>query len=286
MKIQGDEFLKNVQMKQEEEDFKQRINEYENIREDNFVNDDTLINLQIQQDINDDNELSDIFLQNSIEEKKINRKKYIVLGIALILLFIITIIMIRLVSGEESDLQMQEDTKLQQDQALNNEKIQQDYQQILNDKLKRVDQEEPIATLDETSTQPKEDQTTIQEEPVVAQTIPEPQEVVAEQTPPVEPAKPVVVAEPKKVEKKEEVKQETPSGTYVQIGAFSKTPANSFLSNITQKGYTYKLHNVTINGKKMIKVLVGPYSNRNEALNNLHSIRSALNAPSAFILKI
>ena len=110
----------------------------------------------------------------------------------------------------------------------------------------------------------------------------------------------VVVAEPvkkavvKKVTPKPVVKKTTPKVTkstaskqnYIQVGSFSKyAPNKKFLQSITNKGYKYKYHKVTRNGKVLNKVLVGPFSSEKDARKALRTIRSSIEA-GAFLTKI
>ena len=73
---------------------------------------------------------------------------------------------------------------------------------------------------------------------------------------------------------------------YVQVGSFSKyAPNKKFLKSITDKGYSYKYHKVVRNGKKLNKVLVGPFSSEKAARTALRTIRSSIEA-GAFLTKI
>ena len=73
---------------------------------------------------------------------------------------------------------------------------------------------------------------------------------------------------------------------YVQVGSFTKNEPNKlFLKSITDKGFSYKYHNVTQNSNTLNKVLVGPFATENDARNNLKIIRTSIEA-GAFITKI
>lgn len=299
MEIKGDEFLKNVQLKQEEEILRQKLGEFDNLRQN--TNSNPYSKEYVNTDPYNDNELGDILLQNSNNDHQDNKKKYIVLGIALVLLFVITIVIIRLISTESSsnDAKPQEQTVLEQDKALNDDKIQQEYQQILNDKLKKVDgamtqlpdsANADIKTLEtqEESLPAKEEQVAnplnIKEEPAtVEETEPE--------TKPVAKAVKKEVAEPKATPttKPTATKTQTTTaakGLFVQIGAYSQKPTDKFLSDIEEKGFHYKLYSVTVKGQELTKLLIGPFKSRTDAENNLSSIRKTFGAPGAFILEL
>jgi hypothetical protein len=72
---------------------------------------------------------------------------------------------------------------------------------------------------------------------------------------------------------------------YVQVGSFSGQPKNNLLSKITNLGYNYKLIQFKSNGKQISKLLIGPYTHRTKALNQLNNIKSKIQQ-SAFIAEI
>jgi len=73
---------------------------------------------------------------------------------------------------------------------------------------------------------------------------------------------------------------------YLQVGSFSLfEPNQKFLKSITDKGFTYKYHEVTINSKKINKVLIGPFSTKKEARDALRTVRSSVEA-GAFLTEI
>lgn len=300
MEFKGDEFLKNVQVRQEEEMLRQKLGEFENTRQNNASNP---YNNQeyVNADPYNDNELGDILLQSSAKngEFQDNKKKYIVLGIALVLLFVITIVIIRLISTDSgaNDVKPQEQSVLEQDKALNDDKIQQEYQQILNDKLKKIDgaaTEAPKENLDDIKTLETQEESlpvknaqqanplnVTKEEPTV---IEEPQE---------EPE--TVVKEVKKEVSTTKTTTKTATkpqssavskGLYVQIGAFSQKPTDKYLADIEAKGFEYKLHSVTVQGKELTKLLIGPYESRTEVNSKLNAIKKTFNAPNAFVLEL
>jgi len=73
---------------------------------------------------------------------------------------------------------------------------------------------------------------------------------------------------------------------YLQVGSFSVfEPNEKFLKSITDKGFSYKYHEVTINSKKINKVLIGPFSTKKEARDALRTVRSSVEA-GAFLTEI
>ena len=68
------------------------------------------------------------------------------------------------------------------------------------------------------------------------------------------------------------------SGWYIQVLSVSRvTPDKKFLNKIIDSGYRYYLHRVDISGKKITKVLVGPYQTREEALAHRTRINDEIN---------
>lgn len=76
------------------------------------------------------------------------------------------------------------------------------------------------------------------------------------------------------------------TGYFIQVGATSKSfPDRRFLQKIKDNGYDYIVHKVVVKGRDIKKVLVGPYSTREQARNDLSNVQSKIN-PSAYIFRI
>ncbi len=76
------------------------------------------------------------------------------------------------------------------------------------------------------------------------------------------------------------------SGYFVQVGATANSfPDKRFLQKIKNAGYDYVVHTMFIKGRKIKKVLIGPYSTKSKAQAKLPSIRNTIN-PSAYIFRI
>ncbi|NPA66626.1 MAG: SPOR domain-containing protein [Epsilonproteobacteria bacterium] len=100
------------------------------------------------------------------------------------------------------------------------------------------------------------------------------------------------IVTPKQPVKKVVKHQPTPKKTihkghyYVQVGSFTKyKPNKEFLHKITSRGYSYKFHKVTRNGKTLNKVLIGPFKTEKEARKALKTIRKHIEK-GAFLTKI
>ncbi len=92
----------------------------------------------------------------------------------------------------------------------------------------------------------------------------------------------------KKTTKKKAKKPKSSSAVayYIQVGSFSKyEPNKKFLKSITDRGYTYKYHKVTANGRTLNKVLIGPFYNEAKAKNERINIRTDIEA-GAFLIKL
>lgn len=322
MEIKGEDFIKNVQIKQEKTELEERLFELESqTSESNFSNSNNPYeqnnpyasndNFTYEEEVNKtESELDDILLgANNSTQNKDNKKKYIILGLILAVLFLITIIIFRLLSNETAPSDSFEKNKetISQDKPLNNN-IEQQYQKIVNEKLKSIEdlntktEEEKqniTESLDLKNIQKEEKQIAmptpsreeIQKAENLKKDIFEVQKEKVIEAEPIQ-VKPVVkkVIPPKVT--KPIVKTPTyssssnkPAGTFIQVGAFSKSIDKDYLANLKNSKLNYKFYKVEVNGITFTKVLVGPYNNRDEAIKNINSVKSKLKVKSAFILK-
>jgi len=149
MEFKGEDFIKKVQIKQEKETLKQRLNVLE--EEDSITTPPTL-NANLNDDLIDlpEQELGDILLSPEVETT--DKKKYIILGLVLVVLFLITIVVIRLVTNSEettNDSFVDKKENISQDKVLDDENIEQQYQKIINQKLKKLQDEKKAKLEDE-----------------------------------------------------------------------------------------------------------------------------------------
>jgi len=79
--------------------------------------------------------------------------------------------------------------------------------------------------------------------------------------------------------------QNTNGNFYIQIGSFIGRPKSSLLYRITRLGFSHKIITFPKNGQRINKLLVGPYSNRADALEALARIRAHIQK-DAFIAEI
>lgn len=251
-------------------------------------------------------ELQDIILENDDENSNGKAKKIITTIISLIILFLIIVIVVRFLNTND-----EEEPALSQNTAdaliLPDEPVApmpESFEQIpivtepeltIGQVLEQKD--EPIAEL----IAPKEPETT-KPEPAPKAELKEPAAKPEPATKP-EPKKPepkkpepaVIKPEPKQpaLEKeltKPEIKANTASssamaGSYVQVASVAKfDPKSSLIKKLNSLGYEYKTYETTVNGKKVIKLLIGPFSGA-ELKQKLDQIKANIDQ-KAYIYRI
>lgn len=335
MKVDGKEFIRNVGIEQDKERLVQEQQKLEELkrasvqREQNYMDMDMEANQEepafVDLSIGNDSPKNNT-VQNNVEDILLdttqsnnNKKKYIMLGFGLVLLFIITVLVIRLISNSDAENQLsttnQEKTEVIKDDILNKIDSNEAYQKVIDRKnaleeKKSLESNEQENLNDiaipgqEASNVPlvidtpkpkappkrdlfgldKEAQQNVQE-PVKKVTKSEPKPKVIKQEPKVEvkPQRTIVVPPPKETnftKKSSDLK-----GYFIQIGAFTRAPNKSLLRSITSKGYSYKIYKLMIKGRLYNKVLIGSYKTRSEATRSLSQVKSDFKNPNAYILK-
>ena len=316
MEIKGDEFLKNVKVQQEKNELEDRLEELNsnggNVPPSNNPYEQSNPyasnnNISYEEEVSkSESELDDILLgANTQEQNKDNKKKYIVLGLILAILFLIVIIIFRLLSNESTeDNNLNSNNQISQEKALDNNSIEQQYQKIVNEKLKSIEDMKEKTEAEEKQISDSLDLNKIQKEeqkiaqPTVSkEDIQKTQElkkdifeVEKKQEKVVEKVETPTVKKvtPKQTVQKQTVKASTkaPSGSFIQVGAFTKAIDKNYLENLNKSGLSYELYKVNIKGTDYTKVLIGPYNSRTEAKNNMNSVKKKLNVNSAFILSL
>lgn len=330
MQIKGDEFIKKVQLQQEREELERKLNELEEVEM--SINNDSVIfekNSNVEQN---EHELDNIMLGSSISNED-NKKKYLILGIVLVVLFLLTIIIIRLLTNEapkEDQFTSNSATSTEMKKLSESDNIEQNFQKIINERVKK-DANEPMVpevqgnTSGTTNGRIEDSGTTkafenLQKEAenynpntsgisdeAIDQTIKKveksksinKEKTVVKQKEEVIPKEDTVI---KKVEtKRSSIKDlvESPStstandtsssnvssGYFIQIGALTKKPTESFINNIRNAKLKYKVYQDTVNGVSYNKVLIGPYSSKAAASENVEDVKQKLNVSSAFVVK-
>jgi len=330
MEVDGKEFLRNVGIEQDKERLIQEQKKLEELkrasikREQNHQSlnaatseeESAYVDLSIGNDsspgdINSKGNVENIILDGTSSNN--NKKKYIVLGIGLILLFIITVLVIRLISNNEIEDQLNEvnplKTEVVKEDILNKIDSNEEYQKVIDRKieLEESNKIENAQKQDKIMNEiqiPKEE---IENVPLILDTPKlkkeakrdlfeleqESKNLIQKQVEIENKAIPKVVkveekakvSIPKVIKKISTNNSEVLKGYYIQIGAFTKAPNKNLLKDITSKGYSYKVHTLTIKGKLYNKVLIGSYNTRADATNNLNQVKQEFKNPNAYILK-
>jgi DedD protein len=308
MEIKGEDFIKKVQLKKEEQEIEQRLNEIKDAQsiyeeQQPSAQETASARLDREVEIQEEQEYSDIMLGKSSSTNAANKKKYLILGLVLVILFLLTIIIIRLLTNdsvEKNDSFAKKEDNGTTQQVLDNGNIEEQYQKIINEKLKNIQEENQKDLAANEAANEKLNLKEIEQKETVTpvkkeETKPDVFDVKKAETKPVVTSKPKPIVKkiaPKKVVKpvvsKAKVTTSTttskPKGTFVQIGAFSKTPNDKYLDSITKKGFKYKIYKVSINNKMFHKVLIGPYNSRGQAKLAIDKIKKQLDVSGAFIL--
>ena len=249
-------------------------------------------------------ELQDIILENDDENPNGKAKKIITTIISLIILFLIIVIVVRFLNTNDEEepmlSQSTADALILPDEPV--APMPESFEQIpiitepeltIGQVLEQKD--EPIAEL----IAPKEPE---KPEPAPKAEFKEPAAKLETATK-LEPKKPepkkpepaVIKPEPKQpaLEKeltKPEIKANTASssamaGSYVQVASVAKfDPKSSLIKKLNSLGYEYKTYETTVNGKKVIKLLVGPFSGA-ELKQKLDQIKANIDQ-KAYIYRI
>jgi len=342
MEVDGKEFLRNVGIEQDKDRLtheQQKLEELKRAsvkRDQNYMDMDAeaneeqpaFVDLSIgsdspKQNSNSRNQVEDIMLDTSSSNN--NKKKYIMLGFGLILLFIITVLVIRLISNNDTQSQLNDmnnmnsmNPEVVKEEILNKIDSNEEYQKVIDRKIaleesneiaqkqkkemneilipsQAVDNVPLVLDTPKVKVEAKRDLFELDKEAqkTVKAKVSQPKvikKVVKEKAK--TPSKPKTLSKPKREiivppakEKNFTKKSTSLNGYFIQIGAFTKTPNKNLLKSITKKGYSYTVYKLNIKGKLYNKVLIGSYKTRAEATRNLSQVKSDFKNPSAYILK-
>jgi len=333
MEVDGKEFLRNVGIEQDKERLTQEQQKLEELkrasvkREQNYMDMDAQANQEesafVDLSIGNDspkaaqkNNVEDIILDTSTANN--NKKKYIMLGFGLVLLFIITVLVIRLISNNDTESQLNDvspvNTEVVKEEILNKIDSNEEYQKVIDRKIaleesnkiaqkqKKVmneilipEQEVDNVPLVLDTPKPKvEEKRDLFELDKAAQKVKETKVT----QPKVIKQEPKKVQEPKVLSKpKREIivppaketnftKNATSlNGYFIQIGAFTKSPNKNLLKSITAKGYSYTVYQLMIKDRLYNKVLIGSFKTRADAMSKLNQVKIDFKNPNAYVLK-
>jgi len=279
MKVNGDEFLRNIEKQQARTNNSSSTHLHSDM--DNYYN-----NINENPNNSGDQELDDIRLNRGSN----NKQKYILFGLSLVLLFLITILTLRLLSEDktknnftDNNLITEESYKEVSTYTKEPLQTQQSTKSLDINKIEQAEENikaEPEETTTQIQTKAQSDLFELEKEK-------QKEEVVIETPKPKEP-------EVKKVIKKE-IQKETPkpivknnssvAGIYIQVGAFTKAPDKVLLAKLKKNNLNYITHKMEIKGTLYTKVLVGSYKSRVDALQDLSTVKKNFNK-NAYILRI
>ena len=196
-----------------------------------------------------------------------------------------------------------------------NNNIEENFQKIINERVKKdsnepmipenaLSTEQRLQALQQVNNEGTQEREIIQEEEpanisneTIDETIRKIEEkktVQKEQVKqPVEKKTPVVKETvEKKVETKKSVRDlvdnsssEMVNGFFIQVGAFTRKPSDSYINTIRNAKFKYKIYQEEVKGTIYNKVLIGPYSTRAAAAENIEDVKQKLDLSSAFIVK-
>jgi len=330
MQIKGDEFIKKVQIQQEREELERKLNELEEVEM--SINNDSVIfekNNNIEQN---EHELDNIMLGTSNTNED-NKKKYLILGIVLVVLFLLTIIIIRLLTSDtpkEDQFTSNSANSTEMKKLSESDNIEENFQKIINERVKK-DTNEPMVpevqknssatpsknagedsnsqafenlqkeaenynpnksgisdeAIDQTIKKVERSKSVPKEKTVVKQkeeTLPKEDNVIKK----VETKKSSIkdlVETPSSSTSEDTSSSNVSSGYFIQIGALTKKPTESYVNSIRNAKLKYKIYQDTVNGVSYNKVLIGPYSSKAAASENVEDVKQKLNVTSAFVVK-
>ncbi len=327
MQVDGKEFLRNVGIEQDKERLTQEQKRLEELKRASVKSEEDYMNMEANQNDSafvdlslgnkntssngaEHHEVEDIILDTNTAQN--NKKKYIMLGFGLVLLFIITVLVIRLISNNETENKLETTQTTRQavraDDILNKIDSNEEYQKVierknkLNETVKNTQKEKEnlndleipaqqasnnvplVIDTPKPKIEPKRDLFGLDKETqkviekvVAKKVVQEPKQIVTA------PKKQIVIPTPK--ETKFTKKSTTIAGYFIQIGAFTKEPNRNLIKKIVTKGYNYKVHPVTIKGKVYNKVLIGPFTTRASATQKLNQVKVDFKNPNSYILK-
>ncbi len=286
-------------------------------------NENIFANANINEPITPSDKLDDIVLNSSenIEEDD-GIKGYVLFAIAIVVVFIGTIVFMKFMSIQnttptsnistiEAKIE-QEKNKLLQEKLAWEDKKNKDEEKIIQtlkeaNKLKSQPNQVEIKTIEKVKVVKPDVSLEITQYPAVLDDKQTPQQDNAKSDKELKdifkeiniPQKKGIIAktEPTKEPKQQKQKHRaTKTKTkkvaqkprfYIQIGAFSQTAGKFLIQKIKQQGkYHYFTYSVRVNNIKYTKVLIGPYKSREQTQRILPQVKKDFSQPKAYILKL
>jgi DedD protein len=303
MKFKGDEFIRNVEIEKEKAKLKQQTDALNAQMRSAIVKEDIKIdNESVAVDISSSptSDIANLHLEN---KKNVKIKKYVVLSIALIILFILTIVVIKLISDDKNELF---DTSNNKNNILNEPDAVDKYQALIEKKAKQtiqkkldlndiVKKETPLPNIETQVVQAtkkantkKTNLTDLFEMEKKKEDTKNKQKknLTKEKTSKTKKEASKTKKETLKI-KNTKVKTKLKVGAfYVQVGAFLNKPNIELLNKIKQHNLKYIVYKMSIQNKIYNKVLVGPYKTREAVDKDILNIKQLLNKPDAYVFEV
>jgi len=228
------------------------------------------------------NELSDIILEKD-DNKSMKVKRILIIVALMILVFLVVLVVMKVINKPDPKTNT---TKLILPPQPVSKQVEPKKEDDLFKQVPIIEEEDKKESFEEMvkSLKEKEIQKQTEIEPQIKEVqkkIVEPIKEKVQKVIPVAPAKPVV-----KPVVKAPTTTEATTGVYIQVGATSRlTPSKKFLAELAKNNYEYRLLPIDVNGKKVTKILVGPYTNTTEARNVLANVKTNINK-DAFIYRV
>jgi len=232
----------------------------------------------------DRNELSDIILEKD-SIKSIKAKRILIIVALLIVIFLVVLVAMRVInkpdtSSDRTNLilppqPIEKTVEPQKDENL--------FKQIpiVEVEEKKESFEEMVKSLKDKEIQKQENRTEDIEKIV--------EKIEVKELPKID--IPLVVQKPTPLPKKvAPIKSKSDNiattGIYIQVGATTRlTPDKKFLAKLASKGYEHKLLPKNVKGKKVTKILIGPFANSTVAGVELEKVKSSIKK-DAFIFRV
>ncbi|MGM0622496.1 MAG: SPOR domain-containing protein [Campylobacterota bacterium] len=224
--------------------------------------------------------LEDIMIDGGNGQKQLKKILMIVALVIVLLIVVISLTKVIIGTGDENqEQQVQQETipapamSADEDPLFEEVPIEQeandDLSKMISDLRDPKKREAQKTQTPEQNPQEKSVQQPVEQNKTVAQE-PEPKEQ--------EQPKPPQANEQETSKDSEHDPYSVANGWYIQVLSVSRvTPDKKFLNTILDSGYKYYLHRVDVSGKKITKVLVGPYETREEALAHRTRISDKIN---------
>jgi DedD protein len=219
--------------------------------------------------IQDNNGLQNISLNDSDDNDK---KKYLLLGVALSIVFIITLVNIKYISNSnDNNANIIENTEQEAHNNTEDASSEVRYQELTkNDNIAQdVKSQEPVSNIPSIILEDLDRERSNQ--PTITNKI-------------VNTPKQKVITKITRQTSKVKVATKL-NGSFIQLGAYSKYPSKQYLKSIQAKGYIPTIYKIMVKNKYYYKVLIGPYKNKKLSRSKLNKVRKDLNSPKAFIYK-